>query len=89
MITYKKMLINNYKKLNYMKSIKKNIPSFRNFLKMDVLFPSKEANLPLVLLARPHGYVVLGRLLGVLLNYIRILLITIITIKRERKKLSN
>lgn len=69
-----------------MKFMKKNIPSFRNFLKMDILFPSKEANLPLVLLARPHGYVVLGRFLGMFFDYIRILLITIITIKREKKK---
>lgn len=54
---------------------KSSRPLIRDVMKRELIFPSQEANLPLILLARPHGYVIIGRIIGLFLKYIRLLII--------------
>jgi hypothetical protein len=54
---------------------KSSRPLIGDVMKRELIFPPQEANLPLVLLARPHGYIVIGRIIGLFIKYVRLLII--------------
>ncbi|MFZ2151325.1 MAG: hypothetical protein WAZ12_01455 [Candidatus Absconditicoccaceae bacterium] len=54
---------------------KSSRPLIRDVMKRELIFPPQEKDLPLVLLGRPHAYVVMGRIIGLFLKYLKLLLI--------------
>ncbi|MEI6672152.1 MAG: hypothetical protein WCL02_02050 [bacterium] len=54
-------------------------------MKRELIFPPQEANLPLVLLTRPHGYLVVVRIIGLFIIYLRLLIIYTYNTYRQRE----
>jgi hypothetical protein len=46
-------------------------PLFRDIVKWDRIFPAKEKDLPLAMMARPYNYVVIGRTISLLWLYLK------------------
>ena len=48
-------------------------PRLSEVMDKKVIFPDKEKDLPLIMMSRPHHYVILGRLISLLSKYIYLL----------------
>lgn len=55
-----------------MKKEKPPKPKIKDIFKREFVFPPAEDNLPLITLSRPHGYVTIARLMGLVFRYVKL-----------------
>jgi len=55
-----------------MKKQKPSKPKIKDVFKKGLIFPPAEDNLPLIALSRPHAYVTIARLMGLVFRYVKL-----------------